>query len=1429
YLSQLIADRHVTVAHFVPSMLAAFVAGADPEQCRSLRTVFCSGEALPPATAAAFTEFAAVSSLSGAHLHNLYGPTEAAVDVTYRPYSGTDTVSVPIGAPVWNTEVYVLDARLHPVPAGVPGELYLAGVQLARGYVGRPDLTADRFVASPFGEPGARMYRTGDVVRWKKTGGLDYALDYLGRTDFQVKLRGLRIELGEVEAALLDRPGVAQAVVVARSDEIIGEALIGYVIAEPGVDVDPAALRDAVGTSLPAYMVPSQIMVLDEFPLGATGKLDRRALPEPEFGSAEAEFVAPRNPVEEILAGIFTELVGAPRVGVYDSFFDLGGNSLSATRLVARVNAALDTRIGVREVFDAPTVSALAMRIEAAGAHGADQPALTATERPPVVPVSLAQKRMWFINQFDTASPAYNVVLPVRLDGDLDRGALRAAIADVLERHESLRTRFPMVDGEPTQVIVPTAALAVDLEPVTATEIEAPERIAEFAGVGFDVTVAPPVRSMLLRIGPQAHVLVIVVHHICADGFSLAPLARDVMSAYIARVEGQAPQWTPLPVQYADYTLWQQRVFGDTDDPDSLLAAQLDYWARALDGLPEVLELPTDRPRPARRSMRGAQHAFHIDTDAHRRLVAIAHKHNSTVFMAVHAAVAALLARLGDADDVAVGTPIAGRGEAALDELVGMFVNTLVLRSRFDPAATFADLLDGVRDTDLDAFHHADLPFERLVDALAPERSTAHSPLFQVMLEFRNTDQPRLELPGLTVTVVDTGTAIANFDLQLTLTEEFTEAGEPAGIAAGFTYATDLFDPATVARLAERFTAVLRAVTADPATRVGDIDLLTAPERADLAPVSGGAGVPARTLPELLAAAAVVDPDAAAVVFDGTTVSYRDLDTRSDRLARMLIGRGVGPESVVALALARSIESVTATWAVAKTGAAFVPVDPNYPADRIEHMLTDSGAVVGITTTAHRDMLPESAPWVVLDDEETRGRIRQEAAGAVTDTDRVRPLFLDDPAYLIYTSGSTGTPKGVTVTHRGLANFAAEERTRFGVTPRSRTLHFSSPSFDASILELLLAIGAGATMVVAPSGILGGDELRDLLREHRVTHAFVTPAALASVDPSALPDVECVVTGGEACPPELVAQWAPGRRMFNAYGPTESTVVASVSEPLAVGVPVTIGRPPMGTSVVVLDARLHPVPVGVPGELYILGTALARGYHDRPGTTGERFVANPFGAPGTRMYRTGDLVRWNGSGQLEYLGRTDFQVKIRGFRIELGEIESALRRHPGVARAVVAVDGSGPASRLVGYVVPDDDTDAAELDPAEITAFVGTFLASYMVPAAVMVLDALPIGPAGKIDRKALPTPDFGARVSTGRAPRTERERVLADLFAEVLGLDSVGVDDSFFALGGDSIMSIQLVSRAKASGLHFSPRDVFDHKTVQALASVAQAGAEAT
>ncbi|EME17622.1 non-ribosomal peptide synthetase, partial [Rhodococcus triatomae] len=1193
YLSRVIAAEHITTMHFVPSMLATFLSAARPEECAGLLRVFCSGEALPPATAETFRRFC------GAALHNLYGPTEAAVDVTYWETSAADTATVPIGSPVWNTRLYVLDSRLHPVPVGVRGELYLAGVQIARGYVGRPDLTADRFVADPFApEPGARMYRTGDVVRWlerpSRAPGRPSAgvLEYLGRTDFQVKLRGQRIELGEVEAALLAAAGVAQSVVVVHHDDITGESLIGYVVADAGAEVDPGAVRAAAAGELAAYMVPAQVFVLDEFPLGATGKLDRKALPEPEFVVSSAEFVAPRNPVEEILCAIVADLVAAPRVGVHDNFFDLGGNSLIAARLVARANAALGGRIGVREVFDAPTVATLALRVESATASAADRPPLVPEPRPTPVPVALAQQRMWFVNQFDTTSPAYNIVMPIRLDGDLDEAALAAAVTDVLERHEALRTRFPLVDGAPTQEVLTTDEVDLDLTAVPIPETDLPHRITALASEGFDVTTAPPLRAALLRVTPQEHVLVIVLHHICADGFSMAPLARDVMTAYGARATGLVPQWTPLPVQYADFALWQQRVLGSADDPDSLMARQLDYWTTTLADLPDLLPLPTDRPRPPVQSLRGAAAPFTIDAELHRRLIATARERGTTVFMAMHAVLALLLARSSGTTDIAVGTPIAGRGEPELDDMVGMFVGTLVLRTDVRPDASFIELLSAVRERDLQAFHQSDLPFERLVEVLAPERSTAHSPLFQVMFEFRNTENARLELPALTVSALDLDTTIANFDLQLTCTERFDPDGTPAGIDAGFTYATDLFDPSTIDELSRRLRRIIAAVTAAPDAPVGDAPLLDAGTVAALAPVRGPEPVSPHTLPDLLAAAVAENPDGVALVdgVDGSALSYRDLDAESNRLARRLIALGAAPDTVVAVALPRSPRSVLAVWAVAKTGAAFVPVDPNYPADRILHMLEDSGAALALTRADQRHLVPDGVTAVGHDDPD----LAAFTADPVTDADRRTPLRIDHPAYLIYTSGSTGVPKGVVVTHRGLASFAADERRRYDITRDARTLHFSSPSFDASILELLLAVGAGATMVVAPPDVIGGTELTELLRRERVTHAFVTPAALASVDADAVPDLRRVATGGDSCPPELVRQWvAPGRAMFNAYGPTEATVVAAVTGPMDPDRPVTIGRPPTGGAVVVLDERLRPVPVGVVGELYVTGPSVA--------------------------------------------------------------------------------------------------------------------------------------------------------------------------------------------------------------------------------------------
>ncbi|MFD4181089.1 amino acid adenylation domain-containing protein, partial [Rhodococcus sp. NPDC058514] len=1288
----------------------------------------------------------------------------------------------------------VRDSRLQPVPVGVAGELYLAGAGLARGYHRRAALTAGRFVANPF-EPGGRMYRTGDIVRWVRDAESgDLLIEYVGRSDFQVKVRGFRVELGEIDTVLTDHPEVGFAATIGHTGRSGDTVLVSYVLPVGGSGVQTRELTEHLASRLPAHMVPSAITLLDEIPLNPVGKLDRKALPEPDFVFAATDFRAPTTPIEETIADVFTAVIGCDRTGLDDNFFDLGGNSLTATRVMARLNTALHTEIGVRALFEAPTVRALAYRVEEHTAVGSTRPALTARPRPAMIPLSLAQQRMWFINQFDPSSPAYNIPLAVRLTGSLDRQALQTALSDVLARHESLRTTFPESTEGPRQVVHPVARVVPDLTPIDlGAETDLPGRLGRFMATGFDVTTAVPHRIALYRLAPDEHVLAIVVHHICADGFSMAPLARDVMTAYTCRIDGRAPDWAPLEVQYADYALWQHELLGSADDPGSLVSRQLDYWTEALAGLPDVLALPADRPRPAQQSFHGDRVDFTVDPELHRRVVALARENNASVFMVVHTVLALLLSRLGGTEDVAIGTPVAGRGEAELDDLVGMFVNTMVLRSRVDPAASFTELLARAREIDLAAFGNADVPFERVVEALNPIRSTSYSPIFQVSLEFQNNLRPRLELPGLTAAGVELEVNVAKEDLELLLSEEFGTDGTPAGMTAGFDFATDLFDPGTVRGFAERFLRILEAVTADPTGPVGDIEILDRSEREALAPALGRPGERSRTWPELLADAVAARPDSVALTYQGSSMTYRELDERSNRLARALIDRGVGPESVVALGLTRSIESVLSVWAVTKAGGAFVPVDPNHPAMRIGHMLTDSGARLGLTVTGRRADLPDLVPWLALDAAEVKAWVHGYSSAPITDLDRTAPLHREHPAYLIYTSGSTGVPKGVVVTHGGLANLARQERELFEVTHESRVSHLASPSFDASVYELLMAFGAAARLVIVPPTVFGGPELADLLREEGVTHALVTPTALGSIDPRGLDGVQVLVVAGEACPPELVARWAPGRRMYNGYGPTETTVQASVGGPMLSGKAVDIGGPAIGFGVAVLDSRMQPVPMGVPGELYVFGPALARGYHGKGGLTAQRFVANPFQPNGSRMYRTGDLVRWLPDHTLDYLGRSDFQVKVRGFRIELGEIDAALMGHLGVSFATT-IGHAGPTGDtvLVSYVLPHH---GITLEPGEVKAHAAAFLPAYMVPSSIRVLSEVPLTPVGKLDRNALPAPEFGSHTEEYRAPGSPLEEAVAGAFEAVLGIERVGVDDSFFDLGGNSLVATRVMA----------------------------------
>ncbi|MEU1209622.1 amino acid adenylation domain-containing protein [Nocardia sp. NPDC005825] len=1342
-------------------------------------------------------------------LYNEYGPTETTIAATLTALSAGELVT--IGRPIRGVSAWILDQRLQPVPVGVAGELYVAGGLLARGYHRRAGLTAERFVACPW-SPGERMYQTGDVVRWSADG----AIQHLGRSDFQVKIRGLRIELGEIDAVLTGHPSVGYAATIGYRADSGAQQLVSYVVAAPGRTIDTALVADHLADRLPPYMVPAAIVVLDRIPLTPTGKLDRKALPAPVFAD-DKPYRAPRTPTERLIAETFADVLHIDALGIDDSFFALGADSLVATRVAARLGAALDTEIPVRLLFDTATTAELATRIEQeAGSERRSRPPLIAAPRPDLVPLAPAQQRMWFFNQYDTGSGAYNMPIALRLRGELNVEALRLALIDVLTRHESLRTRYPDHDGVLIQVVESVDRLDSDPALTMVPSGELVPAVTEFVTEGFDVSTRVPVRARLFRVADAEepeHLLAVVVHHIAADGFSMAPLARDLTMAFAARLRGETPSWTPLPIQYADYALWQRDVLGSPDEPESLSARQLGYWTETLDGMIDELPLPFDRPRPVVMSNRGATTNFSLSADLVGGLETCARQHDSSLFMVVHGTLAVLLARMSGGTDIPVGTPIAGRGVAALDEMVGMFVNTLVLRTAVDRGQSFAGLLGLVRQVDLDAFDHADIPFELVVDQLVTQRSQARHPLFQVLLAFQNLEPVTLVLPGLELSVIDLPGTASRFDLQFILSPDHASGGMTMTV----TYATDLFDAATVDSLVHRWIRIMESVVADPTVPVGAIEVLEPAERADLLSHHGALAAAPMTLPDLLAAAAQ-DPDATAIVFAGERLSYRELDERSNRLARALIRRGIGPEDIVAIGMPRSPDSVLTELAVAKSGAAFLPIDPGHPRERITHLMTESEAVIGVTVPAVRSRLPDGIDWLTPDDLDHADDVAD--GRPITDGERTRPLRVDDLAYLIYTSGSTGLPKGVAVTHRGLYDCAIEHRAAMGIESDSRTLHMASPSFDVSVLELLLSLGSGATMVIAPGDVYGGDELADLIAREHVSHVLMTPSTLSTIDHTRwpLPDLTHLMVGGEDYGADVVQHWGAGHALLNTYGPTETTIAATLSTPLTAGDAVTIGGPIRGVSGWILDQRLQPVPVGVAGELYVAGGGLARGYHHRSGATAERFIACPW-APGERMYRTGDLARWTSAGTVEHVGRSDFQVKIRGLRIELGEIDAALAAHAAVSyAATVGSRAESGAQSLVSYVVA---APGCSIDPSVLTEYLGDRLPSYMVPASIMVLDRVPLTPMGKLDRQALPKPVFAAD-KPFRAPETPTEQIIARCFADVLGSDGVGADDSFFALGGDSIMSIQLVTRARTAGVTFSPRDVFERKTVAGLALVA-------
>ncbi|MDQ0937557.1 amino acid adenylation domain-containing protein [Streptomyces turgidiscabies] len=1340
---------------------------------------------------------------------NAYGPTESTVNVTDHrvDLSSLTDGPVPIGRPFANTQVYVLDSALRPVPPGVTGELYLAGEQLARGYHNRTALTAERFTANPHstpGTPGTRMYRTGDLAHWNHHGHLIYN----GRTDHQIKLRGHRIELGEIETTLHTQPGITQTAVILREDHPGDQRLVAYIVTDPAQWNEPET-RSALTRRLPDYMIPSAFVTLDALPLTPNGKLDHKALPAPDY-TARTTGRAPRNPREEILTSLYAEILRVDRVTIDDNFFNLGGHSLLATRLVSRIRTTLGAELSIRQLFETPTIAGLSHALDQTGSV---RTALTPQTRPERIPLSYAQQRLWFLHQLEGPSPTYNIPTTLRLTGTLDMDALHQALHDLVVRHESLRTVFTEDGAEDEQgayqIVLPVELADVPFAVVDVTEEEVGARLATETGHAFDLTADIPIRVRLFRVSEQEHILLLLVHHIASDAWSRTPLAQGLTGAYAARCAGRAPGWEPLPVQYADYALWQRDVLGDDTDPDSIAGQQLAYWTEQLAGLPEQLDLPTDRPRPTVAAYAGDRIPFAVPAELHQSLTELARSSSTTTFMVVQAALAALLTRHGAGEDIPIGTPIAGRTDDATDHLIGFFVNTLVLRTDTSGNPTFKELLNRVRDTDLTAYTHQELPFERLVEALNPTRSLAHHPLFQVVLTLHNTRGAETErFAGLSAEVVASDSVSARFDLSFALAERFGDGNACEGMSGSVTYSTDLFDRATVQDIADRLVRLLAGAVAHPNRPIGQLEIMDAAERRLLLEEwnDTAAEVPAESVVRLFERQAERSPDATAVEFADARLSYAELDTRANRLARHLVAQGAAPGRSVAVVLPRSLDLVVTLLAVLKSGAAYLPVDPSYPADRVGHMLDDA------------------APALTLTEPVAEAVLAGYAATELSDAELRAPRSPAHPAYTIYTSGSTGRPKGVVVPHKAFGNFLAAMGRRFAPGADDRLLAVTTVGFDIAGLEIFLPLLHGAVLVLADEET--AKDPHALLRAvptRRITMVQATPSLWQGVAAAATGELAGVhvLVGGEALPSELARTLtAQARSVTNLYGPTEVTIWATAADVAEAG-PV-IGGPVANTSAYVLDAALRLVPVGVPGELYLSGEQLAQGYHLRPGLTSERFVADPYGPSGARMYRTGDLVSRRRDGALRYLTRVDQQVKLRGFRIELGEIEAELVRHPSVAEAAVTVREDRPGDqRLVGYIV----AAGAAPDTGALRDHLRLRLPDFMVPTAFRTLGALPLTPNKKLDRKALPAPDYAAE-SVGRAPRSPREEILCTLFAEVLGAARIGIDDSFFGLGGHSLLASRLVSRIRtALGVELSVRQFFETPTIAGLSGVIDRG----
>ncbi|MFD4496354.1 amino acid adenylation domain-containing protein [Streptomyces sp. NPDC058486] len=1414
--------EHGVTAMLLTTVLANRCAEHAPGMFAPLRTLFFGGEAADTRHVTALR-----NANPGLRLVNAYGPTECTTIASVHPVPGvpSDGSRLPIGRPISGTRLHVLDPWGREAGVGVPGELHLGGVGLARGYVGRPDLTAERFVPSRFGF-GERLYRTGDIVRWSEAG----ELEYLGRVDSQVKIRGVRIEPEEIAGALTDLPAVRAAVIDVRGEDD-DRHLVAYVTTVDGLPADPVALRAGLAARLPAAMVPSWYVTLPELPVTPNGKVDRRALPDPASGDRvrATEHVAPRGAVEEIVARAWADLLGLPQISVHDDFFALGGHSLLATRAVARVADRLGAELRVHDLFEAPTVALFAARI--AGSARATTPQPVPDAGPGPHPLSFAQRRLWFLDRLTPGGALYNLPLVLEIKGSLDPTALRTALVRLLDRHDALRTRFAGEETEPRQLVdEATDRLdVVDLRDLPdATRTREADRLArEEAQRPFDLSAGPLFRARLLLLCEDSSHLLLTIHHAVFDGGSVGVLVRDLGAFYATALDGERPIPAPSTVRYADYSAWQRgHLAGEAGE------RQLHYWRERLHGAPPALELPLDHPRPAVPRHRGDVLPVRLSPELTRRLDAVCRAHGATRFMVLMAVFQLLLGRYGDTRDVSVGTPVSGRVRPEFEELVGFLVNTVVIRTRWEEDLTFAALLGRVREVTLDAYAHQDVPFDQVVDAVRPPRQAGRAPLFQAMLAMQDVPRATTGLPGLEVTVHESAVRAAKFDLTMV----WDEGALPSGALDGYLeYDTDLFGPDTADRIARHYLHLLEAALTAPLTPLRGLPTMDARETAELVGTADGGPHPpretARPLHEAIRHLAAAHPDRPAIGQGDHTLSYVELDEQSERVSAHLRARGIGPGATVVVRLDRTPLWAVALLGILKAGAAYVPTDAHAPQRRFAAVLDDCRAALVLGSRAGTPPADTSTPFVTVED--------ALAATTAPAPAPAPPTHPQAPAYVLYTSGTTGRPKGVVVSHANLAHTIQAVADRYDIGPRDRVLQFAALTFDVAAEELFSALVRGATVVLPPAGPVPGiDELISLTRSERLTvlnlpasywHEWV--AVLDRFPPSSCPALRLVVTGSERVDGGRLAVWratAPGHmRWLNAYGPTEATITATLYEPNGATPPagpdqaaeatVPIGRPLPGVRAYVLDAALRPVPPGVPGHLHLAGDGVAQGYLGDPALTATAFLPDPWGGPGTRMYATGDRARWDADGELRFLGRDDDQIKLRGFRIDLGEVEAALAAHPDVRDAAALLREDTPGRpRLVGYVATDGGTTPPDLD-----AHLAQRLPGYMVPSVVVPLDELPRGERGKTDRNALPTPTPAPGAPrSGDRPETPLGQTVAAIWRDVLGTEHIGADDNFFDLGGHSLLLMRVQARlAEALDRDVPVLDLFQYPTVRALA----------